>query len=68
MAHGQAHRRATLKKQGHEMATDETGATEHRDGAGHDSPPLHSPEIDRAMPSSGSISPVSKDIEYCCTV
>jgi hypothetical protein len=29
------HRRATLKKQRHEMAADEAGSAEHRDAAGH---------------------------------
>jgi hypothetical protein len=37
MTRGQAHRQATLKKQGHEMAADETGSAEHRYGAGRDS-------------------------------
>ena len=35
MTYGHAHRRATLKKQRHQMAADEAGSAEHCDRAGH---------------------------------
>jgi hypothetical protein len=38
--HGYAHRRATVKKQRHEMAADEASSAEHRHAVGHRLPLL----------------------------
>jgi len=41
--------RAARRTRAHEIAADEAGSAEHRDSAGHDLFPQHSPEIARAM-------------------